>query len=404
MNHDSMSETTPILFVEPVARGFRLNVLASAISAVRERSRRPIFIVTREDFACSELARRIAPSWTDVRFVASRLNFDGANTSVLGEDAAQALLDAAEDVLPPAWSEQQGDLVLLGADDYLDALAIRLDESGGRFAHTRRFVFLYNSDDFVAGELNGTASPQLGQDAIEAIDAMDATLLSFNERLRGERIGRRAVKVLPDPWHGQFAPAQRKLARDAFKVGEDGLLVTVDVDVLLDMGDLSWAPLVARLMELPGVRFALQGNVWALRNSPLRELIARLGDRLVYAGMVRDAEHNAKLIAATDLLLSRRRDGRNRSRIDARSDSSNDSSNGANNIAHASIARRVRAESLGAAFDRDVMRWLVDSVDDLLSISGVGMAVMRSELDRIAHERLMRTFGLQLRAALRHAH
>ncbi|WP_322006956.1 hypothetical protein [Paraburkholderia tropica] len=343
--------------------------------------------MTREDFACSELARRIAPTWTDVRFVASRLNFDGANIRVLGDDAAQALLDAAEDVLPDARSNQPADLVLLGADDYLDALAIRLDERGERFARTRRFVFLYNSDDFVAGELNGSASPHLGQNAIEAIEAMDATLLSFNERLRGECIGERAVRVLPDPWHGQFAPPQRKLAREAFKVGEDGLLVTADVDLLLDAGDLSWTPLIARLLELPGVRFALQGNVWALRNSPLRELIASLGERLVYAGMVRDAEQNSKLIAATDLLLSRRPE-RHGSRRPART----------------SVARRVRAESLGAAFDRDVMRWLVDSVDDLLSIAGVGMAVMRSELDRIAHERLTRAFGLQLRTALRRAH
>ncbi|MBB3002661.1 hypothetical protein FHX57_005034 [Paraburkholderia tropica] len=382
-----MADTAPVIFVEPVARGFRLNVLASAISAVRERSRRPVFIVTREDFACSELARRIAPTWTDVRFVASRLNFDGANTRVLGDDAAQALLDAAEDVLPDARSNQPADLVLLGADDYLDALAIRLDERGERFARTRRFVFLYNSDDFVAGELNGSASPHLGQNAIEAIEAMDATLLSFNERLRGECIGERAVRVLPDPWHGQFAPPQRKLAREAFKVGEDGLLVTADVDLLLDAGDLSWTPLIARLLELPGVRFALQGNVWALRNSPLRELIASLGERLVYAGMVRDAEQNSKLIAATDLLLSRR-----------------PQQHGSIRPARASVARRVRAESLGAAFDRDVMRWLVDSVDDLLSIAGVGMAVMRSELDRIAHERLTRAFGLQLRTALRRAH
>jgi hypothetical protein len=388
-----MAETTPIIFIEPLARGFRLDVLAHAISAIRERSRRPILIVTREDFVCSELARWIAPSWTDVQFVASRLDLDGASTGVLGDWAVQALLDSTADMLPTPSSGRSGrpaDLVFLGADDYLDALAAWLADDAERFVHTRRFVFLYNSDDFVAGGLNGGESPRLGQNAIAAIEAMDATLLAFNEGLRGERIGQHAVKALTDPWHGYFARTQRKLARDSLGVGKDDLLITADVDVLLDLRDLSWVSLALQLAEFSGVRFVLRGNVRALRNSPLRQLIDMLGERLVYAGMERDVEQSSRLSAATDLLLGRPASAR-----------------GATRLMHgmaqspASVVRRVRATALGAAFDRDVMRWLLDSMSHLLSISSVGMAIMRSELDRIAYERSIRMFGLQLRAALR---
>lgn len=391
--HDAMAETTPIIFIEPLARGFRLDVLARAISAIRERSRRPIFIVTREDFVCGELARWIGPSWTDVHFVASSLDLEGASTGVLGDGAVQALLDSAADMLPrklPERSNTRADLVFLGADDYLDALAARLDDKDEHFTDTRRFVFLYNSDDFVAGELKEGESPHLGQNAIAAIEAMDATLLAFNEGLRGERIGKRAVKVLTDPWHGYFARHQRKLARDAFGVRKDDLLVTADVDVLLDARDRSWAAFAWQLAEFPGVRFALQGNVWALRNSPLRQLIDRLGERLVYAGMERDVEQSSRLSAATDLLLGR-------------PVASHDAMRPMNDIAQppTSIARRVRATALGAAYDRDLMRWFQDSMAGLLSISDAGLAIVRSELDRIACERSIRTFGLQLRAALR---
>jgi hypothetical protein len=381
----SVVDSSPLVFVEPIARGFRLEVLSSAITAVRERSNRQVFVVTREDFICRELADRIKPSWTDVNFVASSLDLGGASTGVLGGRAVEALLDAVERVLP---CDAPADIVFLGADDYLGVLAAQLPGCSTRVRHARHFVFLYNSEDLVAAQLGGTEGANLGLDAIAAIESMDATLFSFNARLRQERIGLRRVKVLPDPWHGHFAPEQRKRAREACGLPADSVLITVDLELLLNERDPSPLGAAAGLAKLPFVHFALQGNPWALRSQPLRRLMAHLGDRLVYAGPAYDAERDIRMIAATDLLLS--------------CGSAQRVSGEYETIAlRTNVARRMRAAELGAAFDRDAQRFLLDGMNDLRALSGRSRSLIRGELDRLAQESLLRTFGIQLRAALR---
>jgi hypothetical protein len=385
-----MFETSPLFIFEPVARGYRLDVLATVVSAIRARSQRPVFVVTREDFACRELARKFEPSWGNVKFVASRLDLDGASAGVLGDEAAEALLDSAARVMS---RKEPVDMVFLGADDYLSALAEQLPGRSETLRRARKFVFLYNSEDLVARQLSGSTTVRADREAIAAIEAMDATLLAFEDGLRGEYIGRHAVKVLPDPWHGHFARAQRRLARQSYGLPPDGLLVTAEIDLLLDTCDSSWAEVASKLAKLPVVRFALQGNVWALRDARLKELLASLGDRLIYAGPGNNPDRDIKLIAATDLLLSRMVGSRCAAQRNCP---------GAKT--RASAARRVRAAALGARFDRDVRRMLVDSLDDLLAISAIGMEIMRGELDRLAQQRLLSAFGARLRAALRSTH
>jgi hypothetical protein len=382
-----MVDTSPILFVEPIARGFRLDVLASAISAIRERSRRPVFVVTRADFASRELARRIESSWTDVNFVASSIDLKGASAAILDGHAVGALLDAAVGVLPGAG---RADFVFLGADDYLGALATQLPAYRSLLNRVRPFVFLYDTEDLVAGQLIGSGAARIAHEAIASIETLGATLIAFDERLRGQRIGVRCAKVLPDPWHGPFVRVQRRRAREAIGVGSNELLVTLDVDLLVNEFGSSWLADVERLAQMPFVRFALQGNVWTLRSQALKQLAVRLGNRLVHAGPSHQIEVDIRLIAATDLLLSRGSAPRCAGQREPVATAT-----------QACAARRVRATELGAAFDRDVRRLLLDSVDGLRGMSGVGMTLIRGELDRLADEHLNRAFGMQLRAAIR---
>lgn len=384
-----MPETTPLFFVEPVARGYRLDVLASAISAVREYSSRPVYVVTREDFVSRELARRIEPSWHDVHFVASTLALGGTSVGMHGHEGTRALLDAVARVTP---CDGAMDMVFFGADDCLGSLAAQLPSYVNRPGRTHSFVILYNSDDLIAGQLSKPGMARAGREAVAALEDMDATLFSFDEALRGKRIGWRDVCVLPDPWHGHFSHAQRKLARETWKIPRNGLLVTAEIEWLLDMHEDAWATVPMRLATLPAVHFVLLGNVWALRSSRLKELVTKLGQRMMYAGPVLDAERDIKLIAATDLMLS--------SGIPARCASAHP---GVAEKTRTSATRRVRSAALGASFDRDVRRTLLHSMEGLLAISDVGMTIVRDELDRLAHERLMRSFGAQLRAALRRA-
>ena len=384
-----MADTSPILFVEPVARGFRLDVMAKAVSAIREYSRRPIYIVTRRDFACRELAHRIPSSWTDVHFVASSLDLNGARVTAFDYHAADALLDSVVDVIAQAG---RADLVFLGADDYLGTLALRMPAYRARLSDTRQFVFLYNTEDLVAGQLAGNGVAPLAREAIASIEALNATLLAFDEGLRGQRINARAIKVLPDPWHGQFAHTQRSRAREAIGLGANALLVTWDVELLLNECDSAWLADMERFAQVPFIRFALCGNVWTLRSSAFRQLVNRFGDRIVYVGPASTACEDGRLIAATDLLL--RRAGMPRC---------GGQHEPVTTAIQACAARRMRATGLGGAFDRDVRRFLLDSVDALREMSSVGMKLMRDELDRLANERLNRAFGVQLRAAVRRA-
>jgi len=382
-----MVDTSPILFVEPVARGFRLDVMAKVVSAIRECSSRPVFIVTREDFPCRELASRISPEWTDVNFVASSVDLKGADAAVLDHNAVGALLDAVVDVLPRSG---RADLVFLGADDYLGALANRLPAYRLRLGHARPFVFLYNAQDLLAAQLVGSGSARLASDAIASIEALGATLLTFDEGLRGQRVGAYRAKVLPDPWHGCFAHAYRARARESYGLAPHGLLVMSDVEVLLNDGDPSWLADFERLVDVPFVYFALQGNVWTLRNPRLKELALRFGNRLIYVGPWHKIYQDTRLLAATDLLLT----GVSGPRYVRLHDP-------VVTATQACTARRMRATELGAGFDRDVRRLLIENVDALRDISGVGRTLMRDELDRLAGERLNRTFGIQLRAAIR---
>ncbi|WP_395067883.1 hypothetical protein [Paraburkholderia silvatlantica] len=385
-----MLETSPLYLIEPIARGYRLDVLAGIISAVRARSRRPVFVVTREDFACSELARLIEPSWINVQFVASRLDLGGgAGTAMLGVEAIEALLDATANVMPHT---ANSDIVFLGVDDYIGALATHLPSRSEDIKCSRKFVFLYNSEDLIAEQLSGSTVTGVSRGVVNAIEAMDATLLAFEGRLRGERIGRRVVRVLPDPWHGHFSNWQRARARESYGISPDGMLVTAEIDLLLDESEQAWAVVVSKLAKLPTVRFALQGNLWALRGSRVRQVLERLGDRVIYAGPADNMGQDIKLIAATDLLLSRPVTFRFAAER-----------NCAGLNTRISDARRERATTLGAAFDRDVQHMLVESVDNLLKIPKIGVEILRDELDRLAHQRLQRAFGVQFRAALRHA-
>jgi hypothetical protein len=383
-----MVDTSPILIIEPVVRGFRLDVLARVVSAIREASNRPVFIVTRADFPSRELGRRIGPEWTDVNFVASSIDLNGADTAMLDDHAVGALLDAAVDVLPHSG---HADLVFLGADDYLGALAARWSAYRVRLGHTRPFVFLYNAEDLLAGQLVGRGSARLASEAIAAIEAIDATLLTFDEGLRGQRVGARRAKVLPDPWHGSFALVHRTRARESYGLVPHGLLVMSDVDLLLNEGDSSWLTDIERLAQVPFVYCALQGNVWTLRNRRLRQIATRFGDRLIYVGPWQKIYKDTRLLAATDLLLTSVSRPRGAGQLQ-------------DPVAIATQAcavRQTRAMQLGAGFDRDVKRLLLEIADTLRGISGVGRTLMRDELDRLAEERLNRTFGVQLRAAIR---
>ena len=382
-----MADISPIYIVEPIARGFRLDVMAKAISAIREYSRRPIYIVTRADFACRELAHRIPSSWTDVHFVSSSLDLHGGNVAAFDSHAADALLGAVAEVRAQA---RRADLVFLGADDYLGVLAMRWPAYRARLSHTRQFVFLYNTEDLVAGQLDGSSPARLAREAIASIQVLDATLLAFDEGLRGQRISERAVKVLPDPWHGHFTHTQRVRAREAIGLGPNALLVTWDVDLLLNERDSSWLADAERFAQVPFIRFALCGDVWTLRNPAFGQLVNRFGDRIVHLGPSPTACGDVNLMAATDLLLSRATGPRCCAQHEPVATAT-----------HACAARRVRATELGGAFDRDVRRILLDSVDALSAISSVSMKLMRDELDRLANERLNRAFGVQLRSAIR---
>lgn len=359
-----MTETSPIVFVEPVARGFRLEVMARSISAIRGASCRPVFVATRADYACGELARHVASTWTDVHFVTSPTGQDRGHASWLDREAVDALLDAVADVVARS---ARADLVFLGADDYLDALATRLPVYRDRLGSACPFVFLYNAEDRVGQPFGVHAT---AQGTLESITTRGATLLAFDETLHGRTLVARMAKGLPDPWHGHFSRLQRQRVREAIGLAPHAVLVMANLDRLLD-DDGPWGLAdVERLAQIPFVHFVLHGSVWTLRSPWFRQLAKRYGHRLIYAGSSRKVHDDIRLIAATDLLLDE-------------------------------DARHARTMALGSGFDREVRHLLLENLDALREFSPTSMKLIRDELDRLADESLNGAFGMQLRSAIR---
>ncbi|WP_322042150.1 hypothetical protein [Paraburkholderia sp. J67] len=335
--------------------------MARSISAIRGASRRPVFVATRADYACRELARHIEPTWTDVHFVAPLAGQDEKRAGVCDRQAVDDMIDAVADVVARS---AQADLVFLGADDYLGALASRLPAYRDRLGSARPFVFLYNTERL-------RAQP-FGE---------DATLLAFDETLHERPPGTRVAKGLPDPWHGHFSRGQRQRVREAIGLEPEAILVALNLDRLLDDDDPSALADMERLAQIPCVHFALHGSVWSLRDARFRQLAKRYGQRLIYAGTSHKVHGDIRLIAAADLLLS----GVDASPCER----------------HAGDARPMRAAALGSAFDRDVRRLMLDSVEAVREMPTASMKLMRDELDRRADERLNCAFGMQLRSAIR---
>jgi hypothetical protein len=389
-----MINSEPIVFVEPWARGFRLDVLARAISAVRERWTRPIIVVTRADFASSELVRSVEPHWTNVRFVGAPITFGAQSASLSDVRFASVLLETVARVLR---ADQAADLVFLGPDEYLDALPGQWHSFSRRLQRVRPFVLLHNTEDLVAERLVGGDAAQLGWRAISAIESMDATLLAFDPRLgdqggkAGVRIGARAVRVLPDPWHGEFACERRVRVRASLGLPPTGMLLAAEVDSLLDGCEPSWLAVAQRFTQARHVYLAVQGSVQALKHPVVRQLVRSLGSRVIHASPFAGSRRDVALIAATDLMLN----------YCMSAEQGHDVREAVATRTRVSAVRRLRAGALGAAFDRDMARMLCSAFDALHVFSQDRLLLLRDELDRVTQTRALRAFGVHLRAALR---
>ncbi|WP_157977822.1 hypothetical protein [Paraburkholderia kururiensis] len=381
--------TTPILIIEPVARGFRLEVLASAISAIRKRSMYPIFIITRMDFASTELTRLDMSAWQQVHIVQAPVDFGGATMGRLDAVRMDALLNACAEMVN---ADQDAQLIFLGADDYLDAFSAHASTLKQRFARSRVSVSMPNTEDLIARQLKASGKSALGRQAVASLNAADATLIAFDDALRGHRIGQREVVVLPDPWHGHFATAQRRRSRERFKFAPAMLVMAAALDPAAGGDPASWLGAAERLAEVPGVHLALHGKVRALDRPKLRRLVERFGPRVSHTGSAAasdDVARDVQLLAAADVMLT--------SLIGAAD------SQGADGLCEhtpLSEAQQARLNGFGAAFDHEAARQLVASADALRLFSGKEMALLRDTLERHAQDLLVDSFGAGLRAAL----
>lgn len=386
----SRGVTTPILIIEPVARGFRLEVLASAISAIRKRSMYPIFVITRMDFASAELTRLDMSAWQQVHIVQAPVDFGGAAMGRVDADRMGALLNTCAEAVTQTQAPQ---LIFPGADDYLDAFSAHAPTLKQRFPHSRISVLMQNTEDLMARELKASGKSALGRQAVTSLSAADATLIAFDDALRGHRIGQREVAVLPDPWHGHFAPAQRRRSRKHFNFAPATLVMAAALDPAAGGDPAPWLAAAERLAEVPGVHLALHGKVRALDRPKLRHLVERFGGRVSHTGSTAVADDgvacDVQLLAAADVMLT--------SLIGAADGAGAD---GLCEHTPLSEAQQARLNGFGAAFDHEAARQLVASADALRLFSSKEMALLRDTLERHAQELLLDSFGAGLRAAI----
>lgn len=386
----SRDVTTPILIIEPVARGFRLEVLASAISAIRKRSMYPIFVITRMDFASAELTRLDMSAWQQVHIVQAPIDFGGAAVGRVDADRMDALLNACAEVVT---HDQTAHLIFPGADEYLDAFSVHASSLKQRFARSHVSVLMQNTEDLLARELKASGkSGALGRQAVRSLNAADATLIAFDDALRGHRIGQREIVVLPDPWHGHFALAQRRQSRERFNFAPATLVMAAALDPAAGGDPAPWLAAAERLAEVPGVHLALHGKVRALDRPKLRRLVERFSGRVSHAGSAvahGDVACDVQLLAAADVMLT--------SLIGA---ADGPGADGLCERTPLSEAQQARLNGFGAAFDHEAARQLVASADALRLFSGKEMALLRDTLERHAQELLLDSFGAGLRAAI----
>jgi len=367
----------PTILIEPIARGIRLEILSNAISALRKRLVGPIFVVTRADFASVELTKWIDPECANLHFVPSDVELADADTGTLEPEQFAALLETCVELVGP---DDLANLIFLGADGYCDALISQCALIEQRFAKSRCFALVHRNETFMAGR--GCFTKR----AMASLAAAHVTWIALNESSRGQRVGHRPVVVLPDPWHGQLAPEQRNSARRQLGFTSDTLVMAAFADMASQSDSMPWILAEQALAKSPHTHLTVIGDEGAPSDSMLRSF----GDRISYLGPLADSSKQRSLLVAADIVLLPRA----RSREGARA------ADDAFARPPSSRALHARTFAFGAAYDREAARQLQESIDFIHRFSAREVAMLRSSLERLAHDRLLGAFRKGLRSAI----
>jgi hypothetical protein len=352
------------ILIEPIARGVRLEILTNAISALRKRLDGPIFVVTRADFASVELAKSIDPACANLHFVPSDVELSDANASTLGFDQLASLLDTCAELVGP---DDPANLIFLGADDYCEALTSQRARLERRFATSRCFALVHRKEPMLTGQ--------------DVLDEAHMTLIALHESVQEQRHEHRAVAVLADPWHGQLAPDQRNGARRLLGFASDTLVMAAFAETASTKDATQWSLAAQALAKSPHTHLAVIGD------GPAHPMLRPFSDRISYVGPPADSTKHRALFAAADIILVPRSFPHERTRT-------------AGAPLLSSRALRARTCGFGAAFDREATRQLQQSIDFIHRYSAREMTMLRSALDRLAHDRLLGTFRKRLRSAV----
>ncbi|NQU10440.1 glycosyltransferase [bacterium] len=217
---DAATSSRPLVLVEPLARGSRLQVAANAIDALR--GRRPLVLVTRADYETDHFRELLPADPSTLQVVTAATDLGGAWTKILTAAEFRAFLAVLERL--GTEHPDDYDLIFMALDDYLAVFA-RAGLTWRRRLKPRRVIgFKYRVDYLLPGPV-AVRPRALRWLTHAALRWWHAELCVLDERLGGATAGAGPVHVLPDPWFGDFSPAHRSAARERYGWATDQFVV-----------------------------------------------------------------------------------------------------------------------------------------------------------------------------------
>jgi len=387
----------PVVLVEPICRGSRLQILVNALSAMRGRAE--VIVVTRSDYDTPHFRELISEAGVNPRMVAAPTDLGGAwmrNLSTAEFAAFRTALTKIDRELSAAGGGY--DLVFMALDDCLEAFVRSAWSLRSLTGCARIFCVKYRVQYLFTSRPGGRIRDLVLRFVTRlALGLSGAQLVAFDERLAAYD-GPGRVKLLPDPWFGDYSPARRAEGRKrlGLRDGDVALLTLGKQDRRKGIDFL-----IEAFPQIPPnvpVRLVVVGRIDTPHKEAFAELVQRSGTKVIHVDeFVPEADLPGYFAASDAFLLPYSREFTATSGTLARAAASGV---GVLASSHGLVGHRVREHALGETFEVGDSASFVQAVARLVGKDATERAALQRRNLQFAESCALPRFESAWRAVL----
>ncbi len=236
-----------IIFVEPIFRGSRLQVLANALGSLDEDVEK--IIVTRRDYLSDHFQELIVSKFTGIKIRPFDSDLDGAWIKNLDKCEFRLMINEVASVVHER-RDRATTIIFMALDDYLKSFLRDIRAVTNAIKGQRVLIFKYRVEYL----LKLDPQRRLRDLALRIATTLAyrltrAKFVVFDERLIAKNPNSR-FWLLPDPWFGEFSENLGKGGREALNINQDA-------EVILSLG---------RQDKRKGIDFLIEAGSIIFRN------------------------------------------------------------------------------------------------------------------------------------------